>query len=216
MLRVPSPIGPCNDSSALRAGALLSLAALSSACSSNAAGSSSAAPGVLDGGASGTGGLDANTADVIASSCAGKPVAWLDDGVVHCASSATGTLGQATYRGVDGGNVTQEDLEIVILQSNPSSIFSLIVGGPAPLGGDDYSCSLESSSLVQISYHELGDGGFSTTPASCTVSVTLRPDDGGVDGGSVATGTFSAVLNVSGGGTKALSQGAFTVFVTSE
>jgi hypothetical protein len=37
---------------------------------------------------------------------------------------------------------------------------------------------------------------------------------GGVDGGSVATGTFSAMLNVTGGGTKALSQGTFSLPVT--
>ena len=88
------------------------------------------------------------------------------------------------------------------------------MGGPAPLGGDNYGCSVGSPNLVEISYDEVGAGGFSTTPASCTVTVTLTPDDGGVDGGSVATGTFSATLNVTDGGTKVLSQGTFTVPVT--
>jgi hypothetical protein len=88
------------------------------------------------------------------------------------------------------------------------------VAGPAPLGGDDYSCSVGSPNFVEISYDEVGDGGFSTTAASCTVTVTLTPDDGGVDGGSVATGTFSAMLNVTDGGTKVLSQGTFSLPVT--
>ncbi len=214
MRGMTSLTGPSNTSSALRAAALLSLAALSLACSSSSSGSPSTASGAQDGAASGNGGSDTNAGGATARSCAGSPVTWLDDGVMHCASLASGTLGYSTYHGVDGGNVTQANLEIVILQSNTSYIFGLIVGGPAPLGGDDYSCSLGSPNIVEISYDEVGDGGFSTTPASCTVAVTLAPDDGGVDGGSVATGTFSAMLNVTDGGTKMLSQGTFSVPVT--
>lgn len=213
MRGVTSRTGTSNTSSALRAAALLSLAAGSLACSSSSSGSPSTASGAQDGAASGNGGSDANAGGATAGSCAGSPVTWLDDGVMHCASLASGTLGYTTYHGVDGGNVTQANLEIVILQSNTSYIFSLIVGGPAPLGGD-YSCSVGSPNIVEISYDEVGGGGFSTTPASCTVTVTLTPDDGGVDGGSVATGTFSAMLNVTDGGTKVLSQGTFSLPVT--
>jgi hypothetical protein len=130
---------------------------------------------------------------------------------MHCASLASGTLGYNTFHGVDGGTMTQADLEIVILQSSSSYIFSLIVGGPAPLGGD-YSCAVGSPNLVEISYDEVGV--FSTTSAGCAVTVMLTADDGGVDGASVATGTFSATLNVTDGGTKVLSQGVFSVPVT--
>jgi hypothetical protein len=174
MRGVASLTGPSNT---LRAAALLSLAALSLACSSSSSGSPSTASGAQDGAASGDGGPDANAGGATAGACAGSPVTWLDDGVMHCASQASGTLAYTTYHGVDGGNVTQANLEIVILQS-------------------------------------VGNGGFSTTPASCTVAVTLTPDDGGVDGGSVATGTFSAMLNVTDGGTKVLSQGTFSLPVT--
>jgi hypothetical protein len=43
---------------------------------------------------------------------------------------------------------------------------------------------------------------------------TLTADDAGIDGGAVATGTFSATLNVTDGGTKVLSQGTFSLPVT--
>jgi hypothetical protein len=214
MRGVTSLIGPSNISSTLRAAALLSLAALSLACSSSSpSGSPSTAPGAQDAAALGNGGPDANAGGVTAGACADSPVTWLDDGVMHCASLATGTLGYNTIHGVDGGDVTEVNLEMVILQSNTSYIFGLSVGGPAPLGGD-YSCSvsLGSPNLVEISYDEVGS--FSTTAASCTVTVTLTPDDGGVDGGNVATGTFSAMLNVTDGGTKVLSQGTFSLPVT--
>ena len=213
MRGVTSPTRPSKTSSALRAAALLSLAALSLACSSSSSGPPSTASGAQDGAAAGNGGSDANAGGATAGSCAASPVTWLDDGVMRCASLATGTLGYDTFHGVDGGNVTQANLEIVILQSNTSYIFGLILGGPAPLGGD-YSCSVGSPNTVELSYDEVGVGGFSTSPASCTVTVTLTPDDGGVDGGSVATGTFSAMLNVTDGGTKVLSQGTFSLPVT--
>lgn len=214
MRAVTSLTKPSNTSSALGAAALLSLAALSLACSSSSSASPSTASSAQDGAVSRNSGSDANAGSTTAGSCAGSPVTWLDDGVMHCASLATGSVGYTTYQGVDGGNVTQATLEIVILQSNASYIFSLVVAGPAPLGGDDYSCSLGSTNIVEISYDEVGDGGFSTTPASCTVTVTLTPEDGGVDGGSVATGTFSATLNVTDGGTRVLSQGTFSLPVT--
>jgi hypothetical protein len=214
MRGVTSLTGSSNASSALRAAALLSLAALSLACSSRSSGSPSTASGAQDGAASGNSSSDANAGGATAGSCAGSPVSWLDDGVMHCASLASGTLAYNTYRGIDGGDVTQANLEIVILQSNTSYIFGLIVGGPAPLGGDDYTCSIGSPNNAEISYDEVGSGGFSTTPASCIVTVMLTPDDGGVDGGSVATGTFSAMLKVTDGGTKVLSQGTFSLPVT--
>lgn len=212
MRGVTSPIASSNTASPFRAVALLSLAALSLACSSSSSGSPSTPSGAQDAGASADGGPDANTGGVTAGACAGSPVTWRDDGVMHCASQASGTLGYNTFHGADGGYMTQADLEIVVLQSNTSYIFGLIIGGPAPLGGDDYSCSIGSPNIVELSYDEVG--GFSTTPASCTVSVTLTPDDGGVDGGSVATGTFSATLNVTDGGTKVLSDGTFSIPVT--
>jgi hypothetical protein len=213
MLGVMSRAGSSNTANSLRAAALLSLAALSLACSSSSSGSPPIASGAQDAAASGDGGPEANTGGATAGACVGSPVTWRDDGVMHCASQASGTLGYTTFHGADGGNMTQADLEIAVLQSNTSYIFGLIVGGPAPLGGD-YTCSTGSGSpdLVELSYDEVG--GFSTTPASCTVTVTLTPDDGGVDGGSVVTGTFSATLNVTDGGTKVLSDGTFSIPVT--
>jgi hypothetical protein len=201
-------------SNILRTAALLSLASLSLGCSSSPSKSPSTTTGGQDGaGGNGGTGSDASSGGAAAGSCAGSPVTWLDDGAMHCASLATGTIGLTTYHGADGGNVTQATLEMVILQSNSSYIFSLVMGGPAPLGGA-YSCTVGDTNLVEISYDEVGAGGFSTTAASCAVMVTLTPEDGGADGGSIATGTFSATLNVTDGGTKVLSEGTFSLPVT--
>jgi hypothetical protein len=195
--------------------ALLSLAALSLACSSSPSGSPPTASGAPDGAAaSGNGGSDANAGGVTAGSCAGSPVTWLDDGVMHCASLASGTLGYTTYRGVDGGEMTEADLEIVILQSNTSYIFSLIVGGPAPLGGDDYSCKCRISEprgdqLRRGRDRRLLDHARELHRGSDTDAGRRRRRRR-----KRRDGTFSAVLNVTDGGAKVLSQGTFSLPVT--
>jgi hypothetical protein len=200
-------------SNMLRTAAILSLASLSLGCSSSPSKSPSPTTGAQDAGGNSGAGSTSSSGGATAGSCAGSPVTWLDDGATHCASTASGSIGLNTFHGVDGGDMTQANLEMVILQSNSSYIFGLIVGGPAPLGGA-YSCTVGDPNLVEISYDEVGTGGFTTTAASCAVMVTLTPEDGGADGGSIATGTFSATLNVTDGGTRVLSEGTFSLPVT--
>ena len=74
-----------------------------------------------------------------------------------------------------------------------------------------YTCVPSPSSVGQLTYDE--PGVFSTTVASCNITVTLTPMG---DAGMTVSGTFSAVLNVTGGGTKTLSDGTFTMSVVED
>jgi hypothetical protein len=111
---------------------------------------------------------------------------------------------------IDGGPLVYSTLEIITLQtSDPTFDFSLSVTASPSIGGT-YSCTPTPTSNVEIVYDDIGV--FTTTMASCTVSITLSASG---DGGLEASGTFSAVLTVSDGGTKMLTNGTFHFPVTS-
>jgi hypothetical protein len=149
------------------------------------------------------------TSSAEAGSCAGSPAVWKDDGDTRCATGGEAILSTNHILGPDGGAVTETTLEVVLLEAGSSNTFSLSVTSSEGIDGT-YGCAPLPTSVVEIVYDEVGV--YSTTVASCSVMVTLTP----VDGGMVATGTFSALLTVSDGGMKTLSDGTFTFPVTAE
>ena len=125
---------------------------------------------------------------------------WQDDGAAHQALFASATL------------VTSSGLQIV-----------QIAGGEA--GGIGIAFGVSSKPAVSIGTFQCGPGAnagypitsFSYTATgvdalyqSCTVSVATL----GAASGERVTGSFSAVLNKTAGGTKAITAGAFDVPLT--
>jgi hypothetical protein len=160
--------------------------------------------GPHEGGTAGSSGSGTGTG-----SCATSPVVWKDDGTTRCASTAEAILSTNTPTNpFDGGPSPETSLEVVTIQTAAAFTFSLIVTSAGALGGT-YDCTASPAGLVEISYDDVGV--FSTTVVSCSVTVTLTP----ADGGTIAVGTFSAVLSVTDGGTKTLSDGTFDIRVTS-
>jgi hypothetical protein len=169
--------------------------------SSSTTGPAAASVGGHEGGTSGSSGAGTG-------SCAGSPVVWKDDGTTHCASTAEAILATTTARNpFDGGPTVETSLEVVTTQLSTSYTFGFIITTSAALGGT-YDCTASPASVVEITYDDVGV--YSTTVVSCTLTVSLTP----TDGGTLAVGTFSAVLSVSDGGTKTLSDGTFNIPVT--
>ncbi len=136
----------------------------------------------------------------------GSLAVWKEDGTTHCATSGEAIIGSSSAENLlDGGRVLYTSLEVVLIQSNSAESFGFIVTSDGALDGT-YNCMPSPSSVGQLTYDE--PGVFSTTVASCEITVTLTPMG---DGGMTVSGTFSAVLNVTGGGTKTLSDGTFTI-----
>jgi hypothetical protein len=172
------------------------------ACSSTSTPSAGNLPGT------GAGGLDATAGSTTGASCTASPVAWKEDGTPHCASSGEAILGSNTIRSpFDGGPVVETSLEVVATQNATPYTFSFIVTSDSSIDGT-YSCAPGPSS-AELTYDDIGV--FSTTVVSCSVTVTVAPTDAGT---FVTTGTFSAQLAVTDGGTKTLSDGTFDLPVT--
>jgi hypothetical protein len=154
------------------------------------------------------GGSDAGTGS--SGSCATSPVVWTDDGAVHCATSAEALLSSSTAQNpYDGGPVLETTLEVVVVQGSSPDIFSFVLTSAGAVSGT-YGCAPDPQRAAEISYDVAGV--YSTTPAGCAITVSVAPSDAG---GMAATGTFSAMLTVSDGGMKTLSDGTFDLPVTS-
>jgi hypothetical protein len=177
------------------------------ACGSS--GSTAASSGGVKGATSGSGSGSGTSST---ESCGtGSLAVWKEDGTTHCASSGEAILGTSTAENVlDGGESLYTTLEVVLLQSNSMESAGFIVTSDGALAGT-YSCTPSPSGAAELTYDE--PGVFSTTVASCDISVTLTPSG---DGGMTASGTFSAVLNVTGGGTKTISDGTFSMSVVTD
>ena len=174
---------------------------------------SSPAPGNLpDTGVGSSSGATGGSSGAGAASCTGSPVVWEDDGTTHCASSGEAIFGSDTILNpLDGGPETMLTLELVATQDNTSYGFTFIVDTSAPTINGTYSCTPVGASVAELTYNEIGV--FSTSVVSFSITVTVTPTDGGH---AVATGTFSAQLAVTDGGTKTLSNGTFDLPVTYE
>jgi hypothetical protein len=172
--------------------------------------------GVLIAGCSSSGGNDAGTADartVDAGSVpivdarpgtgdapvgctAGTQIAWVDDGVQRCAISAIAVLGVGAT----------DTLDITAADVNGYG-FSLLVGGAHPFTAPQtFTCGAPTpTALVELT--TTYPNGTTGTVTSCSVNVTQV----GVVAGDKAQGTFSAVMAVSSGGTKTITNASFDV-----
>jgi len=176
------------------------------ACGSS--GSTASSSGTVQGATSGSG---SNSGSSTASCGTGSLAVWKEDGTTHCAASGEAIVGSSTAENVlDGGRLLYTSLEVVLLQNSSMESFGFIVTSDGSLDGT-YTCVPSPSSVGQLTYDE--PGVFSTTVASCNITVTLTPMG---DAGMTVSGTFSAVLNVTGGGTKTLSDGTFTMSVVED
>jgi hypothetical protein len=122
-------------------------------------------------------------------------MSWLDDGQQQCA-----TIVSATY---DTGSASSI-FEIVGSEaSGPGVAFGVetTVGGLTIAGS--YSCGVTGDFIATLNYQEGSTPAFA---ASCSITVNSADGAGGVP----ATGTFSATLTLSAGGTKTISNGVFT------
>jgi hypothetical protein len=172
-------------------------------CSSSSTGTGTSV-GTQEGGTTGSSGTGTT-------SCAGSAVVWKDDGVTHCASTSEAILGtNTTLNPLDGGPLVETSLELVTTQGATAYTFGFIVTTSGALDGS-YDCAPSPTSAVEITDDEIGV--YSTTVVSCSLTVTLTPTDAGA---TIATGTFSALLKVSDGGTKMLTDGTFNLPVTRE
>ena len=185
-------------------GSILAVGLMISGCSSNNSAPQPAAGAGNDGSAATTTGSTGSDAG----SCGDSPAVWKEDGALRCGTSGEAILStNTTLNPFDGGSDVDTSLEVVILQPTTSYIFSFIVTTSDTFGGT-YTCAPGTTSNVEFEYDEVGV--FTSTTSSCSVSVTLTA----VDGGMIATGTFSAELAVTDGGVKTLSDGTFTFAVT--
>jgi hypothetical protein len=183
------------------------IVACGSSGSNGSTGPNTSSSGTVKGATSGSGSDSGSSTE----SCGmGSLAVWKEDGATRCATSGEAILGSSTAENfLDGGRLLYTSLEVVLIQNNSTESFGFIVTSDGSLDGT-YNC-MPSSSSGQLTYDE--PGVFSTTVASCDITVTLTPTG---DGGMSASGTFSAVLNVTGGGTKTLSDGTFSMSVVEE
>jgi hypothetical protein len=198
-------------------GERLGAALLLIGCSSSSAGPATPS-GTQEGGTIGSSGAgttgssgSSGSSGTGTTSCAGSPVVWKDDGVTHCASTSEAILStNTTLNPLDGGPLVETSLELVTTQGATAYTFGFIVTSSGSLGGS-YDCTPSPTSSVEITDDDIGV--YSTTVVSCDLTVTLTPTDAGA---TIAAGTFSALLKVSDGGTKMLTDGTFNLPVTPE
>jgi hypothetical protein len=173
-------------------------------CGSSGPSGSKSASGASASGTGSTGAPEGSSGQ--ATSCAASAVSWKEDGAAHCSQTAEAIEGTTTAEDVlDGGRETYTTLEVVVDQLNTAYIFTFSVTSSSALDGT-YDCTASPIQNVELVYDEVG--GFSATVASCNIVVSLTAVG---DGGMVASGTFSAVLNVTDGGTKMLTDGMFSL-----
>jgi hypothetical protein len=176
--------------------------------SSGSTGPTPSSSGAGNGATSGSGSGSGSSTE----SCGtGSLAAWKEDGTTRCATSGEAIVSSSSAENfLDGGRLLYTSLEVVLLQSNSAESFGFIVTSDSSLDGT-YTCVPSPNSVGQLTYDE--PGVFSTTVASCDITVTLTPVG---DGGMTVSGTFAAVLNVTGGGTKTLSDGTFSMSVVED
>jgi hypothetical protein len=126
-----------------------------------------------------------------------RHMTWKDDGTQETAIVAQA---QRTMQG------TSDFLNL--LGTNTSVGMTIVVSATGrSLGAETFDCNQTAADQgVNLTYSD-ADGGSLLTTQSCTVAVT-QP---GVLNGASATGTFSAVFNLPGGGTKSITDGSFNI-----
>jgi hypothetical protein len=127
-------------------------------------------------------------------------ISWQDDGVAHHTSFASASL------------VTSSGLQILQIAGGEASGVGIALGVSAKpaVGTGTFQCGVGDAGGYPIVSFSYTATGVDPLYQSCTVSITAL----GAAKGEHATGTFSAVLNKTGGGTKALTAGAFDLVLT--
>lgn len=124
-------------------------------------------------------------------------MSWLDDGAPECAVSALATFEntpQLTLFSLTGATTT------LGLGFGVTTVL-----GPGPIGGS-YSCAPLDSVSVTFNYTQ---GQTNSFAQSCDITLDMQGT-----AGVHATGTFSATLMLTGGGTKSITNGLFDAPVT--
>lgn len=148
-----------------------------------------------------SGGAKSTTSDG-ASNCPaslspGASMSWQDDGAPQCA-----TIVSATYEAGSASAI----FSVIASAASGTGVglgVETTAGGLAIADGT-YACGAAGNFIGTFNYQQGSTPGFA---ASC--SLTVHSADGA--GGMSATGTFSATVTQSGGGTKTISNGVFTV-----
>ena len=126
-------------------------------------------------------------------------LSWQDDGVAHQASFATAVL------------VTSSGLQILQISGAEAGGIGIAFGVSAKpavaLGASPCGASPGGYPITSFSYTATG---VAPLYESCTVGITTL----GAANGERASGTFSAVLDKTAGGTKAITGGVFNVPLT--
>ena len=126
----------------------------------------------------------------------GRQVTWVDNGIAETGLVALG---------VRASSGMTDSLEII--GSNAGEGITLAVTAPQPLGPQTFICN-QTSSGQSVSVTTSGpDAGPELATQSCSVVLT----EIGMAGGGRAVGTFSAVIMLSGGGSKVITNGSFDV-----
>lgn len=160
--------------------------ALGAALFAGAAGCGSSAASTPDG--SGQGGTSGSAT-----------LSWQDDGVAHQALTASASL------------VTSSGFQILQIAGGEASSIGIAFGvtSNSTVGTGSFQCGPAAGSFPITSFSYTATG-VEALYQSCTVSITAL----GAAKGEHASGTFSAVLNKTGGGTKAITAGVFDIALT--
>lgn len=127
---------------------------------------------------------------------AGTQVAWVDDGVQRCAISAIAALGIGSTDTLD---ITAADVN--------GYTFSLLVGAAHPFTApQSFTCGQPMESVI-VELTTTYPNGSTGTVTSCSVNVAQL----GAVGGGNAKGSFAAVMAISTGGTKTITNASFDV-----
>ena len=150
---------------------------------------SSATP--ADGGGRGGGGGSASGTGTLS---------WQDDGVAHQTAFASAAL------------VTSSGIQLLQVAGGEASGIGLAFGvsGMPTIGVGTYQCGPSAGGGYPITSFSYTAPGVDPLYQSCTVSITAL----GAVAGEHASGTFSAVLTKSAGGTEAITAGVFNVPLT--
>lgn len=121
-------------------------------------------------------------------------ITWLDDGVKHTSQFATAAQVKSA---------TTALLEIT--GGDPLQGIAMAIDTPPPLLPGIYTCGVTGTNII-VSFSYNSAGSYLT----CTVELKTI----GATAGTHVTGTFSATLATTGGGTKAITAGTFDVTQT--
>jgi hypothetical protein len=122
-------------------------------------------------------------------------LSWQDDGAAHATTFGTASL------------VTSSGLQILQVAGGEASGIGIAFGVSAKpaVGLGTFQCGLGTAAGYPITSFSYTAPGVDALYQSCTVSVTAL----GAADGERATGSFSAVLTKTAGGTKAITGGVF-------